>query len=863
MADVLYTLIIWPLEIFFEFIFAVARYILKNNIVLSILSLSIMVNILTLPLYRKADRLQEDNKDKQALMEPMIAHIKKTFKGDERFMMLQTYYRQNDYKPVYALRGSLSLLLQIPFFIAAYRFLSGMSVLHSVSFGPIANLGKPDSLFVISGFSINILPILMTTINIISGSIYTKNQPVKTKVQLYGIATVFLVLLYNSPSGLVLYWTFNNIFSLLKNVFDKIIVKKKQRSDKAIIAVPDKNNNLVFWMGVIFLALFTGCFIPTSIMKSSPAEFVNIWNISNPLKYIVHSGLLACGTFLVWFGLYYVLSEEKYRKYFSGTILSFCVIAIFNYTFFESKLGLINTNLQYAEDGIFFNSKMKIINLAFDIAIIIIVHFLYSKIIRKQARNILSLGIVTATVFVLINVNTINKEYKSIAQMDKSVIADEISIPLSKSGQNVILLMMDRAMGTEFLYILNEKPELVESFDGFTYYRNTVSFGTQTLYGTPALFGGYEYTPTKMNNRDTELLSDKHNEALSVLPILFEDNGFEVTVCDPPFAGFHWTPDLSIYDGHDNINAFITEGRFNTNSAENEAQTIYLRNRNFFCNALMRITPLIMWGKIYDHGNYNTSDAMFNQVLDGNSIARGYSNVFADSFCTLENLTDICTITSDDTDTFLMMANCSTHDPILLQEPDYTISFEVDNTSYDVDMIDRYTLNGVTMKMETDYQIRSYHVNIASMMKLGEWFDWMRENGVYDNTRIIIVADHGANLNQFDMLMEDGTDAECFMPLLLMKDFNAKGFNVSEEFMTNADGAIFAVQDVIDNPVNPFSGNLLDGHEKYEEKIISYGPSENFNPDYSRDRYTYFKGKWYAVHDNVYDINNWEYVGEY
>ena len=36
-----------------------------------------------------------------------VAHIKKTFRGDERMMMLQTYYRQNNYKPTYVLKGCL------------------------------------------------------------------------------------------------------------------------------------------------------------------------------------------------------------------------------------------------------------------------------------------------------------------------------------------------------------------------------------------------------------------------------------------------------------------------------------------------------------------------------------------------------------------------------------------------------------------------------------------------------------------------------------------------------------------------------------------------------------------------------------
>ena len=866
MLEILYSLTIWPLEILFEFIFAVARFVLKDNMVLSVLSLSIAVNVLTLPLYRRADKLQEDNKEKQIKMEPMIAHIKKTFKGDERFMMLQTYYRQNDHKPVHALRGSVSLFLQIPFFIAAYRFLSAMPAFNGRALGPIVNLARPDGLISIGTISVNVLPVLMTLINIVSGTIYTKGQPVKTKVQLYGIAAVFLILLYNSPSGLVLYWTFNNTFSLLKNIFDKIISKKTGnviKKDNSKSAIVENTNNLAFWSGAIFLALFTGLYIPSSIIKSSPAEFVNIWNMSNPVRYMLYSGLLATGTFVIWFGIYYLLSENKHKAIIQKIVFAICIISVFNYTVLGSKLGLINTNLKYDKDSVFSDSRLKLINLGINILLLFIIYLLTSKVIKKHIKSVIMLGVFTTVVLVSVNTYSINKEYKAMLNMNDYSISEDISIPLSKTGQNVILLMMDRAMGTEFPYILNERPELIDAFDGFTYYPNTVSFGTHTLYGTPALFGGYEYTPDRINARDTELLSDKHNEALKVLPVLFEQNGFNVTVCDPPFAGFHWTSDLSIYDEYDNISAYITEGRFNTFSSGNDEQTDYLRKRNFFCNAVMRVCPLVAWGKIYDHGNYNTSDNMYNQVIDGISIAKGYNETFANSFCTLENLNEICTITSDDKNKFLMMANCSTHEPTLLQEPDYTIAFEVDNTMYDSDFISRYTINGVTMDMSTDYQVKSYHVNIASMIKIGEWFDWMRENGVYDNTRIIIVADHGYELNQFNLLLENGFDIEFSMPLLLMKDFNARGFNVSEEFMTNADGVSFAVGDIIDNPVNPFSGNLLDGHEKNAEETIVMGENNMFNPDYTEDIYKYNIGKWYKVHDDVRNPDNWEYIGEY
>ena len=100
--------------------------------------------------------------------------------------------------------------------------MSSLQLLEGKSFGPIQDLGAPDALIQIAGVSINLLPVLMTLINIISAAIYMKGFPLKSKIQMYGMALIFLILLYGSPSGLVLYWTMNNVFSLVKNVFYKL-----------------------------------------------------------------------------------------------------------------------------------------------------------------------------------------------------------------------------------------------------------------------------------------------------------------------------------------------------------------------------------------------------------------------------------------------------------------------------------------------------------------------------------------------------------------------------------------------------------------------------------------------------------------
>ena len=314
----LYTFIISPLELLFEVIFSVANRII-GNAGISIIFLSLAVNFLVLPLYKRADELQAEERDIQAKMASRIKHIKSTFKGDERFMMLQEYYRINHYKPIYALKSSVSLLLQIPFFIAAYNLLSGMQSFQGMKFGFIEDLGKEDAMFMIGNFPVNVLPILMTLINIVSGIIYTKGHPLRAKIQVYGLAAVFLVLLYHSPAGLVFYWLLNNVFSLVKNIFYKLknpkkvlsivlaiaaavvfvliafrtdlgarqkllltagcilltvpLISSKIKLNRKPKAAPGKNA-FGFFAGTIFMAFVTGLLIPASVINSSCFKIV-------------------------------------------------------------------------------------------------------------------------------------------------------------------------------------------------------------------------------------------------------------------------------------------------------------------------------------------------------------------------------------------------------------------------------------------------------------------------------------------------------------------------------------------------------------------------------------------------------------
>jgi YidC/Oxa1 family membrane protein insertase len=165
-----------------------------------------------------ADKWQQEERLLQNRMKKKLGDIRAVFKGDERQMIINTYYRQMGYSPLSALKSSVGLLLQIPFFIAAYQFLSHTPTLAGESFWVLKNLGAGDGLLHMGSAAVNVLPVIMTAVNIISALVYTKDLGRREKVQLFGMALLFLVLLYNSPSGLVLYWTCNNIFSLGKNI---------------------------------------------------------------------------------------------------------------------------------------------------------------------------------------------------------------------------------------------------------------------------------------------------------------------------------------------------------------------------------------------------------------------------------------------------------------------------------------------------------------------------------------------------------------------------------------------------------------------------------------------------------------------
>ena len=872
--DILHKLILGPLELLFDAVYTVS-YRITGSPGGSIILLSLAVNLLLLPLFRRVDAVQREERLQAQLLKPGTDKIRRAFRGDERFMILQTYYRQNNYKPWYALKGSLSLLLEIPFFLAAYRYLSGLSLLQGAAFGPVADLGQPDRLLSVFGTTVHLLPVLMTLINIVSGAMYTRGMPLKSKIQLYGMALVFLVLLYNSPSGLVFYWTLNNTFSLIRNIAAKLAGEKKElvraAHESAGAAGRDKG---LFFICCVLMTLLLGFLIPSAIVNASPGEFVELTAFRSPLRYVFSSVLLAAGTFLVWCMIFYRISSGRGRKRFALGAVILSASAVADYMFFGTGYGNLSSLLKYDTPLSVLPSDC-LLNLGIILAVSGAVVLLWRKK-PEILKAVCIAGCIGLAAMTVLNVNSIraaSEELKVLAEKEQ----EKPSFKLSRNGKNVVVLMLDRCISGFVPYLFEENPEVAEQFRGFTYYPNTLSFGRNTNVATPSLFAGYDYRPFELDKRSDTGLPEKQNEALKVLPVLFMENGYDVTVCDPPYAGYLWIPDLSIFDDYPAIHRYITNGAFIEEPEEILRRKDLTISRNLFCYSVFRTVPVLLQPEVYNEGKYNEAEALNPaNALDSENKAvfsaeseftsTGISDEFMKAFTALQHLSAMTEISAEEENTFLVLSNTSTHDITMLQEPAFVPQQTVDNTAYEAAHKVRGVSFGGHLELKTAEQMEHYQSDMAAFIQLGQWFDFLRENGLWNNTRILVVSDHGWELG-LNHILTGGQEGEnalapydgvmAYNALMMIKDFGSGDeFIVSDSFMTIADMPSEAMRGLIADPVNPFTGNPITEDAKDEEEqyvmLTDWRIAENHGNQFTDPVRLVLKDK------NVFDESNWE-----
>lgn len=905
MLDFMYQVVIYPIKLIIEIVYMFFGWIFKGNVGISITGVSIAVSLFCLPLYAKAEKLQEIERDIQKKMAKRVASIKSHFKGDEQYMMLSTYYRQNQYHPFLALRSSISLLVQIPFFIAAYTFLSHLAALKGVPFMFIHDMSLEDSLFRIGTLSLNVLPILMTLINVISGAIYSRGFPFKDKAQLYGMALIFLVLLYHSPAALVLYWTLNNVFSLIKNIVFKIknpmrflylvmcsallavcvyvfFVRRHGHSNRLrnyiltgsasvlLAAIPlyihfarrvahswfaglfseHANRTKLFILASVSTWLLYGIFIPFNVVAASPFEFSNIGSYSSPFGLLFYPMAQALGFCVVWPVYLYALFPVRIKSLLTLGMCGILLATLVNVFILPVTGGTLTQTLQYIEGGIFKTPKHYLmLNVLLCSGLFAGLALLVSK--RKMPAvtlglTVCALSLAGASAYKGMDINSGYRKFSQIQQTESgngALIENDTIQPvfhLSKTGKNVFIIMMDKAISSYFPLALAESPGLKEKYDGFVYYPNCLSYGQKTIIGAPPLFGGYEYTPESMNRRDGERMVDKHNESLLMLPSVFKKNGYSPLVTDAPFVNYDWIADNSVFTKH-GIKAINLMGNYSIKYMKDELPALKnfsadaLLKRNFLLFSLLTAVPAPIKKAVYDGGKY------------GNSSLLSLNTLTLDSYAVLHYL-DKMTVADAESDTFTMMVNNLTHEASFLELPGYTFGPNHDPSAD-------------TALGKSDYY-EIFHVNVASYRLLGKWLDSLKSRGVYDNTRIIIVSDHGARVDTPGFSRFQNETVTPYNPLLLVKDFNGHGqLKTDPAFMTNADLPLLAVQNLLEDTKNPFTGKKISAQDKKDRIAIPRDViiHQGFSFDLLQKTTCYDKGaNAYFVDTDIFDANHWK-----
>lgn len=894
----LYKLIISPIEAVLEIIFGIIFSLVFSNGA-SIIFLSVIINLMILPLYQRADVLQREATETEKKISKWKTHIAKHFKGDEKMLMTSAYYKEVGYTPMKQVGGMLPLMIQIPFFIAAYHFLSNYNFqkLNGTAFGIIGQLDRPDGILTLGQITINVLPILMTILNIVASAIYTKDAPLKSKIQLYVMAFLFMVLLYNSPSGLVIYWTMNNAFSLVKNIcmdpkgkkwvkiltfyislnslliyaisvryygtkekifmvgslaftavliagalWFKGVISKKSKSKHRVIKIAEKNDDVMHWSGMGVLTVLLGLLIPSAVISASTQEFILINAPVNPAVYVFHALILAAGTFLVWYSVYYYLMREKKSGMINKVTAVVILVGMIDYFFFGTKYGFMSHRFKYDYTPVITIKEMAV-NLLIIIALSVFILLIMKKDkIRRMISFVYLVLLISMLALTISNLSKINKEYSDFeaynAQMEEGY--DKRIIPMSKEGKNVMMIMLDKAIAYYVPYIFAEKPELIDQYSGFTCYTNALSLGRCTIFGSPGLYGGYEYTPYYADKREDMSMADKHDEALKMLPKLFADNGWTVRVLDPPYAGYEEISDLTVFNDltlTGDVKAYLT-GKFFYDEEDIKMES-YIKENDLFRYSLFRCSPLAFQLQIYGNGNYRDP---VNEVRKAQETDDSGGDAL-----TLAYLHDMVDIDEGSSYNYITMDNEFTHGPKILAKPDYM------TPDSNFSPITRIDANGNELVFDDEYQEACYDVDMHAFIQLGKFFDYLRENDLYDNTRIIIVSDHGNLQEQFaDIKIEEGE------AVFLVKDFDSKEFSYSTEFMTNADTPAISVAGLIEDPVNPYTGNKLDSHEKEGGAIFLY--SHMWSPSMQQGNRVTLEpdAKWYRVHDDMYDLSNWE-----
>jgi YidC/Oxa1 family membrane protein insertase len=209
-------------------IFTMMNFFYKyvGNFGISILIVTIIIKLLMFNLANKSYRAMKKMKE----MQPELERIKERYSSDKMRVNQEilALYKSQKINPA---SGFLTILIQIPVFFALYKVLYvTIEMRQAPFFGWIYDLSAPDptsifNLFGLLSFTppqmlmIGAWPIIMALTMFLQQKMSpAPADPVQANVMRL-MPLMFLIMFSNFPVGLIIYWSWNNILSILQQYY--------------------------------------------------------------------------------------------------------------------------------------------------------------------------------------------------------------------------------------------------------------------------------------------------------------------------------------------------------------------------------------------------------------------------------------------------------------------------------------------------------------------------------------------------------------------------------------------------------------------------------------------------------------------
>ena len=633
-----------------------------------------------------------------------------------------------------------------------------------------------------------------------------------------------------------------NLLSRFKNVLHAIFTPHKDLDSKTYLTY---RNISIFALLNIFFLIFV--FSPFAVYSSDVSQF----DPSQTFQTL--GGLFGFFLLFSFLGIYTTSFFYKTRLLKLGVFACIVLVLIaISYVFFFT--GNIFNGRPYAPlDGLLFkdgganisHAFAKYFDIGYGVFLMFAAIFLLYKL--KNAMRIALLfmfGILSLSS--VLDFGSVVIEHSKYVKLEaptksshnatnNSTIPDYANVYLgfSKDKPNIIVLMSDTVQSDNFTQALKDYPELYDVFEGFTYYTNTLSASSITFASFPAIIGGEYYAPHNVNKRNLKhTLVEENSKAIVGVANSFSNAGYAVSF-GTIFPGdeVYIRPNLkkdvllipntdhSAWAGFYKQHYRIQEPKLDSSIPFGELISL----------GLFRASPYIFRARLYQAEGW-----LFGDSLLANHFRYSVNNASKiASFAVLSN-------TQSPKPTFKLFHENTEHFPWLLDK-DNACQHITDTSLY-------------RSKLMTDKAGLAYSNHICYVKNLGLWLKWFKDSGIYDNTKIIIVSDHG-NGGQgaplIDLPRRELRNSHIFF---MVKDFNAKGkLKVdTTTFVSNSDAMAVAC-DEIDSKCPKIPPSFLKNPMPNRELIFTFvdgGSGRQTNTKFDVILQ-------YKVKNSIFDLNNW------